>query len=303
MYSSKILLDSIGPNSSRLTTWELTYPRFVHAELMTHRVFSRCSASSRAIPVATMLKTIRENPAMPKFWGKNQKGMQASEELGEREKRMAERCWINAAQNATNFADFLATDLDVHKQLANRIVEPWMFIKVIVSATSFTNWFRLRKHKDAQPEIAWLAGNMYPKYMESKPQELYKGAWHLPLLHDKKQLEDEGHTVDELKAISAGRVARISYLTHDGIRDPKADIELGRRLSQNNPPHMSPLEHIAQALTWNDWDDLVREELKNSERNGGLFNPMMLGNLVGWRQYRKEVENEHGFDFDLKSLA
>lgn len=306
MYQTRILLDSLSPANIRLTTWELTYPRFVHAELMTHRVFSRNSASSRAIPVAKMLERIKNDPALPKFWGKNQAGMQASEELDAREREMAETCWLNARNNAVNFAEHLAVDLNVHKQIANRLTEPWMFITVIVSATSFANWFRLRHHKDAQPEIKWVAEDMLPKYKASKPQVLKAGEWHLPLVthYDEMELRAEGHGVEELKKISAGRVARVSYVTHEGKRDPKADIELGMRLAGNNPPHMSPLEHVAEAMSSRQWNDYVERAVRHTQSvTGELFNPMKLGNFVGWKQYRKEFENEHGFDFNIEELS
>lgn len=303
MYSTKILKDSIGPAGVRLMTWELCYPRFVHAELMTHRVFSRNSASSRAIPVERMLKNIRNNAAIPKFWGKNQKGMQAVEELSEAQCERAERNWLIARDNACNIAEHLAVDLDVHKQIANRITEPWMFITVIVSSTSFTNWFRLRHHKDAQPEIKWVAEDMLPKYRASTPEVLKEGDWHMPMLEDKEQLIAEGFTLEDLKAISAGRIARVSYLTHDGVRDPRKDIELGLGLGTRNPPHMSPLEHVAQALTRDEWHHIVQTKTSKALKSGGVFNPMELGNFVGWFQYRKEFENEHGFDFDLKELG
>lgn len=303
MYNTKILKDSIGPAGIRLITWELTYPRFVHAELMTHRVFSRNSASSRAIPVATMLKNIRENPVLPKFWGKNQKGMQASEELSLSDREKAIRTWLIGRDNACNMAEHLAIDLDVHKQIANRVIEPWMFITIIMSTTDHNNWFRLRHHKDAQPEMAWVAKDMLPKFKASVPEVLQPGEWHLPMLDDRKELIADGFRLEELKAISAGRIARVSYLTHEGIRNPEKDIELGMRLGTQNPPHMSPLEHVAMALTPTQWSSEVSKELARAGMRGQLFNPMRLGNFVGWKQFRKEFENESGFDYDIEELS
>jgi|HigsolmetaAR202D_1030399.scaffolds.fasta_scaffold08593_6 thymidylate synthase ThyX len=304
MYSTKILKDSIGPAGVRLTTWELCYPRFVHAELMTHRVFSRNSASSRAIPVKSMLERIENNPALPVFWGKNQKGMQASEELTGDALVNAQKIWDRLRRNAcAGVRELQHPDIDLHKQIANRALEPWMFITVIVSSTSFTNWFRLRHHKDAQPEIRWIAEDMLPKYMASTPEVLKEGEWHLPMLEDREQLIEEGFSLEDLKAISAGRIARVSYLTHDGVRDPKKDIELGLRLATQNPPHMSPLEHVAQAMTKDAWNKHVSDALMKAQRAGLPFNPMMLGNFTAWFQYRKEFQNEHGFDFDLKELG
>src|SRR5262249_604270 len=148
MYQTRILKDSIAPCGKRLVTWELTYPRFVHAELMTHRLFSRNSASSRAIPVERLVARVREDPALPQ-WGGKQAGMQAREELPPDLRLQAEELWLKARDLMLDVAGQLGA-LGLHKQLANRLIEPWMFITVIVSATEFDNWFHLRTHKDAQ---------------------------------------------------------------------------------------------------------------------------------------------------------
>ena len=271
MYSARIIKDSLGPSGKRLTTWELTYPRFVHAELMTHRVFSRNSASSRAIPTEKLIARIKEDPALPVWWGKNQAGMQAREELDPLTKNSAEVVWLRARDQMLKAVDDLGK-LGLHKQLANRLIEPWMFITVIVSATEWDNWYHLRNHKDAQPEIAWVAKSMWEQFNDAKPQELSTGEWHLPFISD-----DELKTFDieTAKKVSTGRVARVSYLTHEGIRDPVKDVELHDKLCSGpdtgEPGHWSPFEHIAMALH-QQWPS---------------------GNFVGWVQYRKSFEHEN----------
>lgn len=271
MYSTRILLDSVGPSGKRLTTWELTYPRFVHAELMTHRMFSRNSSSSRAIPVEKLMARVAENPALPQWWGKNQSGMQAREELGAEARIEAQRLWLLARDQMLDAVTKLQ-EVGLHKQLANRLIEPWMFITVIVSATSFSNWFHLRNHPDAQPEIAWVARSMWKQYSDSHPAQLPAGAWHLPLIHPEERMACD---IDTLKKISTGRCARVSYLTHDGKRELDKDIELHDRLcagpATGNPGHWSPFEHVAQAL-------------ETAEPSG---------NFIGWKQYRKEFPAEH----------
>lgn len=295
MYSAKILLDSISPAGRRLTTWELTYPRMVHAELMTHRLFSRNSASSRAIPNEKLRQRVKEDPAMPVWWGKNQSGMQAREELTGYELKDAQAGWLYARDLMLDASEHLAR-AGLHKQLCNRLIEPWMFITVIVSATSFENWFHLRNHKDAQPEIAWVAREMHRLYRESEPKKLEVGQWHLPLFDNEKDfpelydryaealydsaglmVEDRWqHTRTLSKKVSVGRVARVSYLTHDGKRDLREDILLHDKLlagaSTGDPMHMSPFEHVAQCLA------------DPNEQSG---------NFRGWRQYRKTIKGEH----------
>lgn len=280
MYNAKIIADSINPVGDRLTTFELTYPRFVHAELMTHRMFSRNSASSRAIPTKKLMARIAEHPVMPKYWGKNQSGMSAREELTGMTLRAVKQVWLRGRDQALALAEELR-ELGLHKQIANRVVEPWMFITVIVTATEYENWFHLRDSEFAQPEIAWVAREMRKLYDSNEPAILEPGGWHLPYV----ELEDDEHplfvsledapvrTCGEWDTfcckISTARCARVSYLTHDGVRDYIKDVELHDKLSENG--HWSPFEHVAAAMP----------ESKRS------------GNFVGWEQYRKMFANEN----------
>ena len=278
-YQVRIECDSVNTSGDRLTSWVLTYPRFVHAELMTHRLFSRNSSSSRAIPVEKLIKQTFDDPALPVYWGKNQKGMQADEELSEELQGMATRTWLSARDRAVDAArDLLA--IGVHKQITNRLLEPWMWITVIVSATEFENWFALRDHKDAQPEIREVAARMFSFYKSSEPRLMRTGSWHLPFIaqEDRYVAADywpEADHLDILKKVSVGRCARVSYLTHDGKRDLREDVNLHDRLaatdSSGDPGHYSPFEHQAYALN-------------SSER---------WGNFIGWRQYRKQFKHEH----------
>lgn len=266
-YSARILADHLAPSDSRLTTFEVTFPRIVLAEFNTHRVLSRNSASSRAIPVEKMLARVEADPFVPTYWGKNQKGMQAEQELDERERRIADGLWEGAKLDAVTNARRLL-DLGVHKQLVNRLLEPFMWQTVIVTATEWKNFFALRNHSDAQPEIREIASRMEELYRSNTPKEIPTGYWHMPLLEDMETLRAEGYTEEQLKLISVGRCARVSYLTHDGKRDPKADLDLCKRLQASG--HMSPFEHVAMA--------------RGSK--------IESGNFRGWTQLRKRLPNE-----------
>ena len=237
MYSAKILLDSENQFGDRLVTWELSYPRFVHAELMTHRVFSRNAASSRAIPTDKLIKLMIDDPAMPVYWGKNQSGMQAKEELSIEDQEWCKERILKGQKQMIELAQDLQ-ERGLHKQIANRYIEPWMFIKIIMSTTEHDNWFALRAHEEAQPEIADIAFKMKRIFAESKPNYLKDNEWHLPLLWDKEDLIKEGFTAKQLELICIGRCCRISYLTHDGKRDPNKDIQLAERILKSG--HMSP---------------------------------------------------------------
>lgn len=288
MYSVKIIKDSmVETTSNRLTTFELVYPRMVHSELLTHRLFSRNSASSRAIPVEKIMAQVRDNPVIPKYWGKNQSGMQAKVELKGEELAVAKAAWLTARDQALLSAEALL-NAGLHKQLVNRVMEPWMFITVIVSATEYENWFALRDHRDAQPEIAWVAGAMRDAFYASTPTIMRPGDWHLPYIElednlhplyvDQKELVRRTFNTDwihreevlqALKKVATARCARVSYLTHAGVRDYSKDIELHDKCRDKY--HWSAFEHVAQALGSN----------------------TMSGNFKGWRQYRKDFENEH----------
>ena len=294
MYEAKIVLDSVGPNDARLTTFELTYPRIVHAELMTHRVFSRNSASSRAIPTKDLLARIESDPVLPVWWGKNQSGMAAREELNGDALAVAKERWLEAVLSGVHHARRL-NETGLHKQIANRAAELGMFITVVVTATEFSNFFALRDHAAAQPELADVAGKAHRLWRESRPRQLQAGQWHLPYVTG----FDEGAIVaeygdsmagaDTLCRISIGRCAAVSYLNQDR-RDPPADLARADKLAAAG--HMSPFEHVAQALTEDGWESFAEAAMRD-----WIVNRVPPGNLWGWAQYRKDIKNEHDFGF------
>ena len=291
-YDAKIVLDSVGPNGARATTFELTMPRIVLAEFNTHRMFSRNAASSRAIPVEKLLKRIEEDPMLPVFWGKNQSGMQAAEELTGDARENAEEIWLGARDASIQTARLLASpSVNLHKQISNRIVEPWMFTTVVCTATEWDNAWGLRVDPAAQPEFEKVMHKAYDLYKNNDPRFLKSGDWHLPYVmgNDLGALLEAGHTEDDLCLISTGRCARVSYLTHDGVRDPKADVALpkGRLIPSG---HMSPLEHPLQAMTESEWVAYAHD-LAHS----WIFDRVPVGNAWGFRQYRKTFKNEHNF--------
>ncbi len=300
-FDAKVLADSRSPAGYRLTTLEATFPRFVLAEFNTHRVFSRNSASSRAIPIAKQLRRVLEDPYVPIEFGSNQPGMQAGPALSGEKREAAEREWLRARDDAVRRVLGLVSDpdaisagddlletlsrveeavrnraqpaewLNVHKQIANRLLEPFMWHTVIVTATEWDNFLNLRCHPDAQPEIRLVAESMRSAIEASDPAELEWDEWHLPLVRPEDR--DEMTSTEDLVKVSVGRCARVSYLTHAGVRDLAADIELYERLLASG--HMSPLEHPARPLS--------ASELEESEWSG---------NFRGWRPYRKDVPGE-----------
>ena len=289
-YNAKLILDSVGPNGARATTFELTMPRIVLAEFNTHRMFSRNAASSRAIPVEKLLKRIEEDPMMPAFWGKNQSGMQAVEELTGEDLRNVKHTWLALKNVAVDGARALG-EAGLHKQIANRIVEPWMFTTVICTATEWDNAWALRVDPAAQPEFERTMHMAYDAYNTSKPHELLSGQWHLPYVtgYDEFELREKGYDDEKLCLVSIGRCARVSFLTHDGKRDPEADVALPKdRLIPSG--HMSPTEHPLQAMTESEWI-AYGQQLAHDWVNKRV----PVGNVWGFKQFRKTLKNEHNF--------
>ena len=270
MISAKVVADSVSYTGKRITTLEVKFHRFILSEFDTHRVFSRNFSSSRAIPTKKLLEQVRTNPAIPIHWGKNEAGMQANQELEGLALAEAQKQWRFAAIDAAENAERLA-NLGAHKQIVNRIIEPFLWVTGIVTSTEWNNWFELRDHPDAQPEIHELARCMRTALNSSLPYHLEHGEWHLPYVTPS---EIETYPLDLCQKISAARCCRVSYLKHDGTKpNIDEDLALFDRLAGSVPLHASPLEHQATPCV-SSIDD------KNS------------GNFKGWIQYRKLWEKE-----------
>lgn len=298
--TARIIADSINEAGIRLTTMELKYPRFVHAEFMTHRVFSRNASSSRAIPVEKMIQAVIDNPAMPIHWGKNQKGMQAHEEWTGSDAIACRHLWLGARDKAVEQAKMLHA-AGLHKQIVNRVIEPFSHITVVVTATEWNNFLHLRDHEDAQPEIAELARCVRVELELSNPILLKQGQWHLPYVdvdveyavverllqvgRITRDMPKPAEVYAVLLKLSTARCARTSYLTHDNqtpIIDD--DVALFNRLVGSSPLHASPTEHQATP------DYYCPED---RDLHNGWENPELHGNLLGWKQHRKYLQDEN----------
>ena len=304
MISANVVADSVSPHGVRLTTMALRYPKFIHGELMTHRVFSRNASSSRAVPTARLIAEARGDDTRASFvwWGKNQPGMAAAEELsddpssnifGVSQKRAARLAWKHAAEDAAEAAERLVA-IGAHKQLVNRLLEPFTHINVLVSATEWDNFFGLRLHDDAQPEMRALATAMWQAHVSSIPCEIGFGAWHTPY-YDEEDFEpveiyaDAGNKWTPLEVglrVSVARCARVSYASFDtGRRSTiEEDLRLYDRLVGAQPLHASPAEHVAtpDPKTYRIFKDVP---LMSNDRH-------LWGNFIGWNQYRKTLPGE-----------
>lgn len=292
--SAKVIADSVGRHSPRLTTLLLRYPRWIHAEFMTHRVFSRNAASSRAIPVARLIQDVESDPAVPLFWGKNQKGMQAGEECSAlvgvecHDSSYAhfsrEEAWLAAQERAVDAAKAFA-EAGYHKQIVNRLLEPFSHITVVVTATQWSNFFALRRHADAEPHIRLLADRMWEAMGDSTPQLLQPGEWHLPFVNvvdanDEPSPVTGGEAATNAVKLSVARCASTSFKTVDGFdMTLERAIDLHDKLVSSTPLHASPCEHQARM------DEKDHEFGWPDARLGGNLGP-------GWAQYRKMLPGE-----------
>ena len=319
-YEARVLADSVSGHGDRLTTLEVTFPRMVLSEFNTHRMFSRNSASSRAIPAEKQLQKVLDEPFIPEEWPVNQPGMQARDVLDAGEASQAVEAWLDARDHAVLGAAALIgleasfrkdkegnvlpeglalrqriLELDekynygvlhrlvprpVHKQIANRELEPYMWHTVIVTATEWENFYALRANPEAQPEIQKAAYLMQAVQNNASPNMLNPGEYHLPLI-----LEDESDLPLEVKIkVAIGRCARVSYLTHEGKREIEKDLELYEKLTTSG--HMSPTEHVATPMTL-------------EQKEAAEFS----GNFRGWVQHRKTITYESNFGKILKDQS
>jgi hypothetical protein len=349
VFEAKVILDSVC-DGQRLTTMQVTHPRIVHAEFMTHCMFARNASSSRAIPFKKTVQWVMEDPFIPDHWGINQSGMQALAELTGLKRAKAVSKWLEARDQAVRIASEMASadkcskcsgvgsyqpyrnlqgltadeirtelaasktitcedcggdglGLNVHKQIVNRLIEPWSWITVCVTgdASAWSNYFALRCHPDAQPDIQKQAYLAQKAYFDSTPQQLQPGEWHTPYIQGPREhteilnwaiqnvpalshrqtefgfwtAEEEQLGWKSVVEISTGRCARTSYLTQEGTRDFGEDVKLHDRLRYHTPMHASPFEHVCMAVG-------------NKER---------YAKYTGWKAYRHFISNEYITDF------
>lgn len=276
MYDVKILKDSLSPDAVRLTTFEVTFPRFILAEFNTHRILSKNSASSRAIPTEKIIARVQDEPFIPDF-AKRVKGMGVGEMLNPLEQAKAQEVWL-AARDAAVYSAQLLNEMDVDKSRMNRLLEPFMWHTVIVTGTEWENFFSLRTHKDAQPEFRIIAEMMESFHAAFEPRSVWKGEWHLPLVHhDEIDHDNLGFWL----GVSAGRCARVSYDRHNDSEDPQASWDRADALLRAG--HMSPFEHQGTPM------------MQSHQKRENPWS--WSGNLFGWTQYRKLIPNENNYSY------
>ena len=341
--TAKVICDSISEQGVRLTTFEIEYPRFIHSEVMTHRNLSKNSSSSRAIPITKMLEQIESNMAIPLYWGKAKSGMQATEEVDIDDVWWYEEKWKFAFDEVSYRIEQLSDNVEgkkgfmppLHKQVPNRLSEPFQMMKVVITGTDWDNFFNLRIHPDAQPEICMLAYKMYQAMQESKPIELKVGEWHLPYVGFYRVKSGRGFgcveyftgvvgtesyyslTLEQALKLSAASCASVSYRT-EGMTLEKAD-KIFDMLIKAEVIHSSPFEHLATPVKKHlcifkdndyvfadsevDLDFSVNLTYNNRTWEEGITHmniqgELCSGNLRGFIQYRHLLPNNTAWKFD-----
>ena len=295
--AAKVIAHSRGPNTAEISTLQVRMPRFILAQFNTHRAISKNARSSRAVPVEKLILEAETNPVIPLSWGRNRRGMQATEELNRTEAWRSEAAWLDARDHAVACAHQLLA-IGAHKQIVNRLLEPFLWVDVVATATDWSNFFALRCDRHAQPEMQAVAVAMARALRDSEPSHLGPGMWHLPyvtadeldLLHE---LQEEAYNAQKLECVgrwfeeenrclklSVGRCARVSYLPFQGGEaNPEADIKLHDRLEANG--HWSPFEHQARS---------------------NAYHVGHSGNFLNWTQYRQTLKKSVHTSFDYASL-
>lgn len=321
---AKVVADSIC-NGHRITTMLCTFPRFILSEVNTHRMFSRNSASSRAIPFEKMVKMVEEDPFIPIAWQKDHKGMQGTEYLNNEELKWN---WLEAKDHAVELAKILSRK-GVTKQICNRLLEPFMWHTCLITATEWENFFELRcpqyrsydrdskvlfrskkdflkfkgcpndpsgilyflKHNESQAEIhiQALAESMWDAMNESVPKELKEGEWHIPFggQFDFDQILSADFPTEDKHLFIKIATARCARLSYNNF-DGEIDYKKDIELHDRllKDGHLSPFEHCARALT-EDESDFLYKSLGESDES---FETGWCDNFRGWMSYRFLIE-------------
>ena len=281
MIEAKVICDSINNDGVRITTFQVRAPKFIDAELRTHRMLSQNSSSDRAIPFKKMAA---KEFYIPDDVRKNQKGMQGYEKIDEKR--------LDYFKYDLN--EILEDTIDalryhegiVHKQHLNRYLLGFSMQDKVITGTEWDNFFKLRLAADAQPEIQEVARKMKGAMDKSTPELLKPGQWHLPYVSPYDEEGNPSFYSDAEVAIkcSVARCARVSYSNHDGTApDVEKDLKLYDFLVSSG--HLSPLEH--QATPQDEFCETMWENgVTHLDRNHNFWS----GNFRSWIQYRKTQE-------------
>jgi len=289
----EIVQHSVNQAGEELLTVNTKYGLIVHAEWLRHRQLSRGVKSNRAIPCKVIRKEVLEDPYVPVWFGANKSGMVSQVEV--KHKKLCTNLW-KAARYPTIAVHWTLEKLGLHKEVNNRLLNPWQWVRETVTASEWDNFFNLRCHSDAQRDIKIVADALLEAKSLSTPMFINAGEWHTPYVDRKrvdgkmKYYDTDGTELTPEQAIkaSAARCARSSYDKHDGSKPTlKGDLPLYEMLIESNPKHASPVEHQGTPIPTfiSNWKDI--EGITHEDRKGQLWS----GNFKGFIQYRQLLNN------------
>ena len=301
-----VVQDSISPTGKRIITLNLSYGLIIHAEFLRHRLFSDSVASQRAIPMKHIRKQVLKNPYVPVWFGAQQKGMVADEEV--KSKGLAKWLWKTARYPACGF-HWIAEKCGAHKEWSNRLLNPWQYVQQTVTFTEIDNFLELRLHKDAQKDIQVVAQAMKDAIDASTPLTITTGQWHLPYIN--REFDEQGNLIyydndgsrltrEQAIEASVARVARSSYNNHDkSTANWQNDKKLYDFLITSKPAHASPAEAQATPMSVDHVDRFTIDNMnkafgiKNGFHSGAThvdkLGRVWSGNLMGWVQFRQTL--------------
>lgn len=300
MFKAEVILASRNTFGQRITTMLVTMPRIILAELNTHRMFGRNSASSRAIKFNKMADAVMSTPFVPEKWMKDHTGMQGSEYLDEHKSMVLDSLWLEARDCMVKIASQM-NQVGLTKQMCNRLLEPFMWHTVLITATEWENFFALRAHPDAEIHMQVLANFALNAYNNAPVQELQPGQWHIPFI-DKRLIDVLG--VDTAIKVSTALCAQTSYTVvgEDGkaLNYDKL-VKLHDRLLQSK--HMSPFEHCARSMSNTEFDlNAISINISNisGSKGGWIRENGWSKHLRGFIPYRAMIEGENQSDPRVK---
>jgi thymidylate synthase ThyX len=291
-YEAEVVADSISPDGVRLVSILASYPLGVHQDILRHRMISHSVSSLRAIPPEALIEQVENYPFVPEF-ARRVIGMGVGEPIKGHELKSARNNWTKAMAASLDAARRMI-DLNVDKSRINWLLAPYLWTTDLMTATEWSNFFALRDHSDARPEVRIIARMMREAMDASEPFKLDYGEWHMPLLTSDEYPEalaecNATRYWDDWKYISAGRCARVSYDKQNEEENHERSISRARSLIES--AHMSPFEHISRPMGFNEIE----------EDDGRDPHESFCGNFRGWIQMRKEISNEDDFSKILAS--
>lgn len=318
---AEVIQHSVSPEGKEIITFSVKYGLIVHSEWIRHRLLSNSVKSNRAVSMKQIRKEVIEDPYVPIKFGGQQAGMVAIDEDQFGYAKVCRWLWKNSRWGAVG-VHWLFEKLKLHKEITNRILNPWQWVRSTTTATDYDNFYKLRLHKDAQKDINVIAKAMHEALQLSEPMLINAGEYHVPYVSRRRtgngELEyydSDGTQLNTQQAIEAScaRCARSSYDNHDGTKASyfnratakgRSDQEIYQDLINSDPVHGSCGEHQATPLVvaYKNKKPIYPAGMTHvSVEDGILTTKYWSGNLLGFIQHRQTTKGHVCWDYRVKT--